>query len=401
LSGKNRYHVFDAEQDSSLRDHHESLERIRRALREREFVLHYQPKVNMRSGAVIGAEALIRWQHPQYGLLAPARFLPVIEDHPLAIDVGEWVIDTALGQIALWRAQGLKLPVSVNVGARQLQQADFVARLRVLLAAHPDVDPRDLQLEVLETSALEDLVVAARVIDRCRELGVTCALDDFGTGYSSLSYLKRLPVTLLKIDRSFVRDMLEDPDDLAILEGVIGLARAFRRGVIVEGVETVRQGELLLSLDCELAQGFGIARPMAAADLPGWAAAWRPAASWAERPALPPMDLPLLFARIEHEAWIAALEALLTGARDDLVVNHRQCRYGAWLATEARVRHGAKPAFQAIERLHGELHLLAEELCQLAVTGRKAEAAARLGELHALRDAAIQQVDALLHDMRR
>jgi len=207
LEGKNRYRVFDAEQDSSVRGHHESLERIRRALTEREFVLYYQPKVNMRSGKIIGAEALIRWQHPERGLLLPDLFLPVINNHPLAIEVGDWVIDSALTQMTLWHAAGLDIQVSVNVGARQLQQADFVERLRIHLAAHPEVMPCCFELEVLETSALEDLSLVSQVIEACREIGVLFALDDFGTGYSSLTYLKRLQVAQLKIDQSFVRDM--------------------------------------------------------------------------------------------------------------------------------------------------------------------------------------------------
>ena len=255
LAGKNRYHMFDADQDISIRCRHESAQDIRRALSKNEFVLYYQPKVNMRTGQVIGAEALIRWQHPDKGLLPPDAFLPVIEDQPLAVELGEWVIDTALIQMVDWRPAGLDIPVSVNVGARQLQQADFVERLRSVLAAHRRVRPGDLELEVLETSALEDLEHVSRVIESCRELGVRFALDDFGTGYSSLTYLKRLSVTQLKIDQSFVRDMLDDPDDLAILDGVLGLATAFRRQPIAEGVETVEHGEMLLQLGCEVAQG--------------------------------------------------------------------------------------------------------------------------------------------------
>jgi diguanylate cyclase (GGDEF)-like protein/PAS domain S-box-containing protein len=280
LSGKNCYHVFDAEHDRSVRGHHESLEHIRHALGHGELVLHYQPKVNMRTGQVVGAEALIRWQHPQQGLLAPAMFLPVIEDHPLAVEVGEWVMHTALEQMQAWHAAGLHLPVSVNVGARQLQQPDFVARLQAILAAHPDVKPGYLALEVLETSALEDLAGVSAVIEQCRQIGVMFALDDFGTGYSSLTYLKRLPVAELKIDQSFVRDMLEDPDDLAILQGIIGLASAFKRELVAEGVETVAHGSALLLLGCELAQGYGIARPMPADKLLDWAASWQPDATW-------------------------------------------------------------------------------------------------------------------------
>ena len=286
LAGKNRYHVFDAELDRSLRGHHESVERMRLGLDAQEFVLYYQPKVNMRTGVVTGAEALIRWQHPQRGLLPPGEFLPLIEGHALSVALGEWVIGTALTQMTLWAAQGLMLPVSVNVSAGQLQQPDFVERLTQILARHPLIKPGVLELEVLETSALMDLAHVSQVIETCRTLGVTFALDDFGTGYSSLTYLRRLPVTLLKIDQSFVRDMLDDPDDLAILKGVVGLANAFGRDVIAEGVETVAHGARLLQLGCELAQGYGIARPMPAQALPGWAATWRPDPSWTGLPLL-------------------------------------------------------------------------------------------------------------------
>jgi len=280
LAGKNRFHIFDATQDSRLRVHNETLERIHLALERREFVLHYQPKVNMRTGKVVGAEALIRWQHPQRGLLAPADFLPVVEDDPLAVDVGEWVIEEALTQMEVWHAQGLDLPVSVNVGALQLQQAHFVERLHAILTVHPLVHPGCLALEILETSALRDITLVSEVIEACERIGVLFALDDFGTGYSSLTYLKRLRVKQLKIDQSFVRDMLDDPDDLAILQGVIGLAAAFRHEVIAEGVETVAHGTALLQLGCELAQGYGIARPMPAKEMPTWVAAWRPDAAW-------------------------------------------------------------------------------------------------------------------------
>lgn len=280
VAGKDCYKIFDAAQDLDLRGHHQSLERVRLALENDEFVLHFQPKVNMRSGNVIGAEALIRWQHPEKGLLAPADFLPVIEDHPLAVAVGEWVINTALTQIERWHSAGLDVPVSVNVGAHQLQQGNFVERLKRILAMHPQVNPTSLELEVLETSALADIAQVSQVIEDCAQIGVMFALDDFGTGYSSLTYLKRLRVTMLKIDKSFVRDMLKDPDDLAILEGVIGLAAAFKRQVIAEGVETIEHGTALLNLGCELAQGYGIARPMPGAGMPAWAAAWQPDDAW-------------------------------------------------------------------------------------------------------------------------
>ncbi|MEN9373887.1 MAG: hypothetical protein RIR79_1439 [Pseudomonadota bacterium] len=279
-SGKNRFHIFDPEHDRNLRGLHENVERIRQALHNGEFVLHYQPKVNMRTGLVEGVEALIRWEHPEHGLLPPGTFLPLIEEHPIAVELGEWVISTALFQMKCWADTGLLVKVSVNMGAQQLQQPQFCQRLREILALYPDVQPDYLMLEVLETSALQDLVHVAQVIEECQKIGVLFALDDFGTGYSSLTYLKHLRVSVLKIDRSFVRDMLEDPDDLAILEGIIGLARAFHRQVVAEGVETLAHGTLLLELGCELVQGHGIARPMPPRDLPQWVTAWQSTPKW-------------------------------------------------------------------------------------------------------------------------
>lgn len=275
-TGKNQYQMFDAEQDRQVRDRHENLESIRQALIRREFVMFYQPKINMRTGQLIGAEALIRWQHPQRGLLSPLMFLPVIEEHPFAIDLSEWVIDTALAQIEAWHTMGLSIPVSVNVGALHLQHPDFVVNLREALTRHPKVNPGELELEILETSALKDIVLVSEVIGACKQLGVGFALDDFGTGYSSLTYLKQLPTSLIKIDQSFVRDMLNNANDLAILEGVLGMAKAFRRQVIAEGVETLAHGEMLLRIGCEWGQGYAIARPMPAQEFQQWTAARMP-----------------------------------------------------------------------------------------------------------------------------
>lgn len=271
LTGKNRYHVFDASHDQMIRARHSNVERIQQALAHDEFVLYYQPKVDLHTGHIFGAEALIRWQHPEKGLLAPSFFLPDIENHPFSILLGEWVIDTALAQMAAWQAMGLDISVSVNIAANHLLHQDFVARLQGLLARNPGVRSSRLELEILETSALEDISHVSTVIFGCTDLGVQFALDDFGTGYSSLTYLKRLPVHTIKIDQSFVRDMLTDADDLAIIEGVLGLAASFKRAVIAEGVETQAHSDALLNLGCRKVQGFGIARPMPASAFFSWA----------------------------------------------------------------------------------------------------------------------------------
>ncbi|NTV09297.1 MAG: EAL domain-containing protein [Zoogloea sp.] len=279
-SGRNRYHLFDPENDRRLQARRKLHSRLESALEADELHLYYQPKVNMRSSEVLGAEALLRWQHPKHGLLAPSEFLPAVENTEFAVTLGEWVLDRAMGQIEAWAAEGVRLPVSVNLFAVQLQDERFVDRLKGLLERHPAVRPGDLEVEILETSALEDVTVVSRIIEECGRLGVRFALDDFGTGSSSLAYFRQLPAQVLKIDRSFVRDMLQDPDDLAIVKGVIALTRAFRREVIAEGVESVEHGAMLLSMGCEFGQGYGICRPMPPHELPVWLDKFRSSRQW-------------------------------------------------------------------------------------------------------------------------
>jgi diguanylate cyclase (GGDEF)-like protein/PAS domain S-box-containing protein len=279
-TGKNRYALFDPEKERQTQTHHRSLERLAQAIDNNEFELYFQPKVNMRTGTFIGAEALIRWQHPERGLVPPGDFLPLIEESDLIVRLGEWVMDAALRQMALWHDQGLDIAISINIAAKHLQQADFLRNLEKNLAAHPTVRPDCFELEVLETAAIEGISQISSLIESCQALGVSFSLDDFGTGYSSLTYLRRLPANTLKIDQSFVRDMIWSAGDQAIVEGIIGLAAAFRRDVIAEGVETVEHGELLLRLGCNLAQGFGIARPMPADELLEWITTWQPPKTW-------------------------------------------------------------------------------------------------------------------------
>ncbi len=396
VTGKNRYCTFDAEQDRSVRGYHEKLEQVRLALINNEFVLYYQPKVNMRTGEIIGAEALIRWQHPEKGLIAPAQFLPLIEDHSIAVQLGEWVIDTALVQIERWQAEEMNIPVSVNIGARQLQGIDFVENLAALLKAHPTVKPSDLELEVLETSALEDITRVSQVINACGQMGVGFALDDFGTGYSSLTYLKRLPVSLLKIDQSFVRDMLDDPDDLSIIQGVLGLARAFGRKIIAEGVETSEHGRMLLRLGCEHAQGYGIARPMPAGAMKEWSATWRTHADWLALPSVHSDDLPLIFGAIEHRAALRIVEECMKEGRPiplHLVFNQRHL--GKWLEHAGAARFGGLKSFQSIERLHREIHTLIRHMGQIQSEDAQMEAQVCLDQLRTLCETLLEQLKVL------
>jgi diguanylate cyclase (GGDEF)-like protein/PAS domain S-box-containing protein len=393
LAGKNRYCIFDPSHDLIARSRHENIEHVRRALAAHEFVLYYQPKVNMRTGKMIGAEALLRWQHPERGLMPPGLFLPVIEDHPLTVEVGDWVIESALAQMEAWQESGFEMPVSVNVSAFELQQPDFVNRLCARLAAHPRVKPSHLELEVLETSALQNVALSSQVLAACRDAGVLISVDDFGTGYSSLVYLKRLPANVLKIDQSFVRDMLDEPENLTILKGVLGLAEAFRRQVIAEGVETVDHGLMLLQLGCDCAQGYGIAKPMPARELQAWAAAWRADPRWVEVPAVHANNRAVLFAMVEHRAWYGHFLAYLQGTRPTPpTLDAEPCSLSAWLESQRLSARGMSPSIQAIETLHQQLHALAAEIYNAHVSGRKQDGLGLLRQLRYLHERCLKRL---------
>lgn len=274
-SGRNGYLFFDAELDRRTKDRFVALGRVQEALDASEFTLHYQPKVDMASGRALGAEALLRWNHPEHGLVPPGQFLPLVEHTSLGVELGRWVLAQGVAQLAAWLREGLDISVSVNVSARHLQEPSFADELAQLLAKHDAAVAAHLVLEVLETAALADVDYTCELMKRCRELGVRFALDDFGTGYSTFTYLKRLPLDQIKIDRSFVQNMLEDHQDLAIVEGVVALSRTFGCVVVAEGVESTAQAARLIEIGCRAGQGNGIAAAMPAERLPGWVRSYR------------------------------------------------------------------------------------------------------------------------------
>ncbi|QLG89349.1 EAL domain-containing protein [Chitinibacter bivalviorum] len=279
-AGKNRIHFYSPAEDLLLVQRNQNIERLRSALSDQEFVLHYQPKVDLLSGEIIGLEALLRWEHPQLGLLTPSLFLADINGSPLEVPVGEWVIETVLKQMSAWQTAGLHVKVSLNIGAAHLFQPDFYDQLNRLLSSYPKINPAHLELEILETTAINDFAMASEAMARCHQLGVRFALDDFGTGYSSLAYLRRLPIDMLKIDQSFIRDILTNASDLGIVEGVILMAAVLKHPVLAEGVETLKHGALLVQIGCHLCQGDGIAQPMPAEQIPAWITQWHAEEIW-------------------------------------------------------------------------------------------------------------------------
>lgn len=237
--------------------------RIRRALKENEFVPYYQAQVEMKTGDIVGAEALARWHSHDRGLIPPSEFIPVAEETGLIEQVGRTILTQACRQILAWQGNGIRLPVSVNISGRQFVAPNFVEQIDAIIR-DAGIDPELLELEITEQVFLDDMKEATDKLWRLRDLGVSIAIDDFGVGYSSLSYLKRLPFNTLKIDRAFTRDICEDARDVAILRAILSLSRDLRLNTIIEGVETDNQKELLQRLGCTRAQGFLFHKPLPA-----------------------------------------------------------------------------------------------------------------------------------------
>jgi diguanylate cyclase (GGDEF)-like protein/PAS domain S-box-containing protein len=266
--GRGTYRFFRAEMTAAASLRLELEGQLRHAIAKGELELHYQPKVCAASGGNCGVEALIRWRHPARGLVRPSDFIPVAEESDLILDIGDWVIEEACRQSAAWEAADFTPVIAVNVSARQLQQ-DLVARITAAARRH-GVPPSRLQVEVTESLVMANPEQASALLHRLREIGVTVAIDDFGTGYSSLSYLRRLPIDVIKIDRSFVMNADRVDEDAQIVRTIVALAQALKMTVVAEGVETEAQAELLRSLGCDAVQGYLYARPAPAEQTLEW-----------------------------------------------------------------------------------------------------------------------------------
>jgi diguanylate cyclase (GGDEF)-like protein len=269
---RNAYCFFTAEMNLRSAEKMQLNNDLRHAIERSEFVLHYQPKVALDSGALTGFEALLRWNHPTRGLVPPGQFVAALEESGLIVPVGEWVLKEACAQIERWRRAGFTpVPVAVNLSAKQFRRRDLDEVVSSVLAAS-GVSPALLELEITESCLMEDPDQAVRLLNRLRDAGVRISVDDFGTGYSSLSYLTRLPITALKIDRSFVRDAVTNPEAASIVRAVIDMAHNLRFTVVAEGVETQQQVAFLRKHECDQAQGYFYARPASAEQNIDWLA---------------------------------------------------------------------------------------------------------------------------------
>ncbi len=261
-NGRNNYIFFKQDMNARAVRRQSTEASLRRALELREFVLHYQPKINFHSGTIVGVEALIRWRHPERGLLLPAQFVPIAEDCGLILPIGRWVLREACLQAQAWRQAGAPpITVAVNTSALEFHARDFLDNIRATLA-DTGLNPHYLQLEVTESVLMRDTESANAVLHALADMGVKLAVDDFGTGYSSLTYLRRFPIDTLKIDQSFVSHMTSNPDDAIIVSTVIGMGKSLKQTIIAEGVETPEQYAFLLAQHCDEGQGYYFCRPL-------------------------------------------------------------------------------------------------------------------------------------------
>jgi len=265
--GRNGFHFYSSELSVQSREHEAVTRALHLALDERQFELHYQPKIDLVSGDIMGVEALIRWRHPERGLVSPADFIPIAEETGLIVPMGEWVLATACAQAKAWQSDWqANISVAVNVSARQFRQHDLPATVRRVLA-ETGLPPHSLELELTESLLMQQTDVVVNALRAIRDMGVSLALDDFGTGFSSLTYLRSFPLNVLKIDRSFVSGVDTIEADAAITRAIIGMAHSLGLSVVAEGVETAAQLDFLKHQHCDVAQGYLLGRPMPASEL--------------------------------------------------------------------------------------------------------------------------------------
>jgi EAL domain-containing protein (putative c-di-GMP-specific phosphodiesterase class I) len=260
--GRNNYQLYDPKMSAPTAQSLSLMSDLRKALDRGEFVVYYQPQIHVKTGELIGVEALLRWQHPQRGMISPAQFIPLAEETGLIVPIGEWVLRTACAQVKAWAEAGFpEMRVAVNLSARQFMRDDLVEVVERVLR-DTGLKPHLLELEITESMTMHNVERAIQILHGLKNLGVMISLDDFGTGYSSLSYLKHFPIHMLKIDQSFVRDITVDPDDAAIVNSIIALAHALQLNVIAEGVETEEQLAYLVEQGCFEMQGYLFSPPL-------------------------------------------------------------------------------------------------------------------------------------------
>ncbi len=390
-AGRNQYCLFDEERDQLARSLQARRQRFSEAIEMDRLALRYQPEVHIGQGRIISLEALVRWPEQFGEEPLPESFLPDIAGTDLPSKLDEWILRSALTDLAEWRRHGLDAGVSINLSSQSLQRTNFFVWLQRHLRRHPENSAARLTIEVSESDALSDLTHMSEVMAACANEGVNFALDNFGTGYSSLSYLRALPARKMKIDARFTRNVLANVDDLATVEGALGLARAFRRNITADGVASVEQGRFLSRLGIQVVQGDAIAAPMPADQVVEWGTRWAPDPDWQREQRVQTEHRPLLFAEVEHRAWVEGLKRYLDGEEETPPkLNPAHCRFGRWL--QAGGSRMLAAGLDEINRLHLAVHRVGERLVEQRQARRLSPDEIDLSELNTISDRFIRAI---------
>lgn len=384
--GVNQFDFFDVEVEIKLRALNQHIEELRKAIKENHLRLYYHPKVNLHTEKVIGIEALLRWQHPKKGLLMPASFLINLDNHPISLELGQWVLNNVLKFAEKLIENKINIPISINISNFQLVDKHFISRLEDALSKHPHLPNSCIMLEILETEALEDLGRIAKIIQHCQDKGILFSLDDFGTGYSSLTYLKELNTAEVKLDQSFVRNVIVNPKDLPILKTTIELCRLMNRDLVAEGVETITHGKLLRHLGCILIQGYAIAKPIAQIELIPWLKTWKLSSKWREnRFSKEAVDEVILLIIQHHLSFVEILRRYLERDHQDLpyFLFEESCPIKYWLLRNKQYIKGDK-TFRMLYKLHEKQHIKASKIIHFKKVGNKNQAFEQLKKLDIL-----------------
>lgn len=372
--GFNQFDFFDEESEKRIRTFNQHIEALRNAIKNNQLKLYFEPKVDLNTGKIIGVEALLRWLHPDKGLLTPVHFLTGLDNHPISMELGNWVLHQALKQSAKLIKNDFNIPISINISSYQMEDKYFICRLEEAFAKYPNLPKSCVMLEILETEALNNLEHAAKLIEDCKVKGILFSLDDFGTGYSSLTYLKELKTAEVKLDQSFVRNILSNPSDLSILKVTIELCQLIDRDLIAEGVETMIHGKLLRHLGCKFIQGYAITKSIPEQALIPWLKKWKLDNQWQkDRFSKEALD-ELIFLSIQHHLTFGTVRRYLERDQQKFPdFSFDNCPLTLWFIKH---RQGIKNdgTFKSIDQLHKKQHATAYRVIQLKRGGKNAQA---------------------------
>lgn len=379
--GKNQYKFFDSPTELLKLKHSQQIQDIRDAILHHRLEVYYQPKVNLMTGEIVGAEALLRMHHPEKGFLTPSYFFPQLPNHPVFTEIGEWVLNQVLNDLEHCFIANNIFPISINIAPYHLQQANFLNNLKHILASHPNVSPHLIELEILETEVLENFQDIRKLISECKKMGVLFSLDDFGTGYCSLTYLKELPTSIVKLDQSFVRDIMKKPENIPILKASIHMCKVLKRQVIAEGVETIEIGKLLIYLGCYNAQGYAIAKPMSLNDFIKWSIHWSIYPEWRLSVEHKKRGKLVINAITSHYSKIETLKQLLSIKDSKLSPAFvlKSCALAKWLHANSHIESANRKSIKKLHLKHKHIFLKMKKMIALHEEG-KSEMATRLIE---------------------